>query len=182
MASGQAPSPGREALIARLFRAGLWLKALHSVAELASAAALYLVSGPAIVALARALTHHELLEDPNDMIARFLLQSAESLSVDRQSAAALFLASHGAVKLFLVVMVLREHRWAYPLFMLALALLIAYQSYQLVLGWSPWLAGLTVLDLAVLWLTWHEYRLHRPAWVAPEIRHRRRASQAGRGC
>jgi len=40
----------------------------------------------------------------------------------------------------------------------ALSLLIAYQTYRLTLGFSPWLFGLTVFDLAVLWLTWHEYR------------------------
>jgi uncharacterized membrane protein len=45
--------------------------------------------------------------------------------------------------------------------MLALGLLIAYQSYQLSLGFSPWLAVLTVLDVVVLWLTWHEFRLQR---------------------
>jgi uncharacterized membrane protein len=46
--------------------------------------------------------------------------------------------------------------------MIALAALIGYQSYQLSLGWSLWLIVLTVFDLGVLVLTWHEYRVYRP--------------------
>ena len=59
-------------------------------------------------------------------------------------------------------MVLRDRAaWAYPAFMIALVLLIAYQSYQIALAFSLWLAVLTVFDAAVLVLTWHEYKLHR---------------------
>jgi uncharacterized membrane protein len=89
------------------------------------------------------------------------LKTAQSLSIGQKSAASIYLLSHGAVKLFLVVMVLRERSWAYPAFMIALALLITYQSYQLALAFSPWLAALTLFDFAILWMTWHEYRFHR---------------------
>lgn len=154
---------GREATIRRLFRVSLLLKALHSLAELAGGVALYLSSNETILSLTRAITSNELSEDPNDLVANFLLRSAETLSVDARTAAAVYLLTHGAVKLYLVVMVLREHRWAYPLFMAALTVLIAYQSYQLTRGFSPFLAGLTLFDLLVLWLTWHEYRFHRSA-------------------
>jgi uncharacterized membrane protein len=150
-----------ELAISRAFRAGLYLKAAHSVLELVGGIALYLVSSEAILRLAYALTHNELLKDPNDVVATILLKTAQSLSIGQKSAAAIYLLSHGIVKLFLVVMVLRGRPWAYPAFMLALALLIAYQSYQLTLGFSPWLAALTLFDIVILWMTWHEYRFHR---------------------
>ena len=55
--------------------------------------------------------------------------------MSRKEAAAIYLISHGAIKLFLVIMVLRERvAWAYPVFMIALMLLIAYQSYQIALA------------------------------------------------
>jgi uncharacterized membrane protein len=158
-------SPSREATIRRVFRLSLFLKAAHSVLELFGGLALYAVSNDVILRLTRAITSHELLEDPNDIVANFLLRSAETFSIDQKSAASIYLLSHGAVKLFLVIMVLKDHPWAYPVFMLALALLISYQSYQLTLGISVWLAVLTVFDIVVLWLTWHEYRLHRRATV-----------------
>ena len=91
-----------------------------------------------------------------------IMHSAEALSVPQKTAAAIYLISHGAIKLFLVIMVLRDKAaWAYPAFMIALALLIAYQSYQIALAFSLWMTVLTVFDAAVLVLTWHEYKLHR---------------------
>ena len=161
MIAGNATVTSRENAIRRIFRIGLFVKAAHSVLELVAAFALYAVPEAAIVDFTQRLTRHELLEDPRDLVANFLLRSAEGLSMNQKAAAALYLLTHGAVKLFLVIMVLRDKAWAYPLFMIALTLLIAYQAYQLSLGFSTWLAALTVFDLIVLALTWHEYRLHR---------------------
>jgi len=151
----------REANLRRLFHIGLWLKAAHSVVEVVSGLALYFVSDRAILGVAHRLADRDLLDNPHDIIANFIIHSAEQLAVGARSAAALYLLSHGVIKLFLVVMVLRGHRWAYPAFMAALTLLIAYQSYRIALTGSVWLIALTVFDVAVLWLTWHEWRLQR---------------------
>jgi uncharacterized membrane protein len=45
--------------------------------------------------------------------------------------------------------------------MVALTLLIAYQTYQLTLGFNVWLAGLTAFDLIILWMTWYEYQAQK---------------------
>jgi uncharacterized membrane protein len=110
----------REATLRQVFRLGLLLKAAHSLLELIGGVALYATSNEAIRDATRSITSNELLEDPNDLVANFLLRTAESLSLNQKSAASLYLLSHGAVKLFLVTMVLRGHAWAYPLFMAAL--------------------------------------------------------------
>jgi uncharacterized membrane protein len=151
----------REVTIRRVFRWSLILKAIDSAIEMAAGVALYFVSHSAIMGFVRWLTRTELLEDPRDFIANWLMHSAEALSVSRKDAAAVYLLSHGAIKLFLVVMVLREKNWAYPVFMAALVLLIGYQCYQIAIAFSLWLSVLTVFDAVVLVLTWHEYRLHR---------------------
>ncbi len=147
-----------EQAIGRVFRASLIVKAALSLLEIICGAGLYFTSGDRILHVARRITAHELLEHPNAIVANFVLRSAETLSIDRKSAAALYLLSHGLVKLFLVVMVLRGKLWAYPLFLTALTLLITYQTYLLSFGFSPWLFGLTVFDVVVLALTWHEYQ------------------------
>jgi uncharacterized membrane protein len=160
------PSAGaaeRERKIRRLFRISLWLKAADSVVELVAGLALLLGSGDLILRWVRGLTQHELLEDPNDVVATTLLHWAEALSLSHQTSASLYLLSHGVVKLFLVAMVLLGKKWAYPVFMAALGVLIVYQTYQLTLGFSIWLLGLTVLDAIVLVLTWHEYGFQRRA-------------------
>ena len=150
----------------RIFHAGLLVKAAFSVVELAGGWLLHAISDGAVLRVVRRLTQHELLENPNDVVASFILRTAESLSVGHRSAAGTYLILHGAVKLFLVIMVLRGKAWAYPAFMAALTLLIAYQSYQLTLGFSPWLAGLTVFDAIILWMTWYEYQAQKSPAVA----------------
>jgi uncharacterized membrane protein len=150
-----------------LFRWSLWLKALLSLMEILGGLVLEFVSNATILGLARTLTRNELLQDPNDWIANFLLNQAHRFSLNQQSFAAFFLLSHGAVKLVLVAGVLAGIGWAYPAFMIALVLLIGYQGYRLIfLGFSLWLSWLTVLDIVILILTWHEYRLHRAAEAA----------------
>jgi uncharacterized membrane protein len=147
----------------RFFEFALLVKAVHSVLEIVSGILLATVSTDAIVRLAKMLTQDELLEDPTDLIANYILRAAQNLSVSSKSVAAFYLLSHGMVKLVLVLAVMRGYRWAYPAFMIALCLLIAYQSYQLTLSFSAGLAALTLFDVLVLGLTWHEYRLVRLA-------------------
>ena len=142
----------------RLFQISLLLKAAHSLLEIIGGVVLAVVPQEAILRIANLLTQEELLDDPRDVIANYILHSARNLSIDQKSAAALFLLSHGIVKLFLIVAVLRNKPWAYPAFMTALGLLISYQSYKLLHVFSLGLTALTILDGIVLVLAWHEYR------------------------
>jgi uncharacterized membrane protein len=160
-------SPGREAQLRRIFQIALVLKAAHSVFEIVGGVMLFLTSPEAILALATMLTNAELIEDPDDRIANTILGAAEKLSAADLRSATFFLLSHGAVKLFLVSAVMLEYAWAYPAFMIALAGLILYQTYQLAHGLSLALLALTIIDLIVLWLTWHEYRLIRRGRASP---------------
>jgi uncharacterized membrane protein len=148
-----------EARVHRLFQVSLLLKAVHSVLEIVGGILLAALPQQAILRIANLLTQEELLEDPRDVVANYLLRGVRSLAIDQKSAAAFFLLSHGAVKLFLIVAVLRSKPWAYPAFIIALGLLISYQSYKLLHVFSLGLMALTILDCIVLVLAWHEYRL-----------------------
>lgn len=161
-------SKSREAVLRRVFRYSLFIKAAHSLIELIAGVLLVTTSGETILRWARALTRHELLEHPQDSVARFIVRTAESFSLDQKAAVTTYLLSHGVVEIFLVVMILQRRPWAYPLFMGAIGLLIAYQSYQLALGFTLWLAIMTAFDAAVIWLTWHEFRLYRSSRLASE--------------
>ena len=60
-------------LLDRTFVVTLVLKGLDGVIELAAGVALLLVSPAQLEAAARALTRHELREDPHDPVANWLL-------------------------------------------------------------------------------------------------------------
>jgi len=162
---GKESPQNKQRRLHRLFQFGLLLKAAHSALEIAGGIVLAVVSQEAILRLARQITQDVLFDDPRDWIANMLLRSAQHLSLDQKTAASMFLLSHGVVKLFLIIAVLRNKAWAYPAFMIALSMLIAYQTYRLSVVFSIGLFALTILDAIVLMLTWHEYRFTRKAAV-----------------
>lgn len=147
-----------ENVVRRFFRLSLWLKAAHSLIEVIGAVLLYLIPQQAITALVTRLTWSELMEDPQDIIANSLRQAAESFGADAQAFAAWYLFSHGAIKLILVLAILADRKWAYPVFIAGMIGFIAYQLYLMALHVSIPLVAITILDVVVLALAIHEYR------------------------
>ena len=103
------------------------------------------------------LTQHELIQDPKDLVANFLRHQAASLTISGEIFTALFLLSHGIIKVFLLVALLKRKLWAYPTAIAVFLGFIAYQLYQYSVGGNIWLIALSVLDLAVVILTLVEY-------------------------
>jgi uncharacterized membrane protein len=67
--------------------------------------------------------------------------------------------SHGIVKLLLVVELLRNKLWSYPASLIVLGLFIVYQLYRYSYTHGAGLIVLTIFDILVMTLIWHEYRL-----------------------
>jgi uncharacterized membrane protein len=109
----------------------------------------------------RALTQHELSEDPNDFVATHLLRLAGGLTGSSVRFGAVYLLSHGIVKVVLVYALLRNKLWAYPWMIGFLVAFIGYQLYRIVLAPAGGLIALTVFDVLVAWLTLREYRRQR---------------------
>ena len=153
-----------ERIIHRVFEASILLKALHALIECAGGIALYIVSSATITNIVRAMTQSELVEDPHDYIATHLLAMAQDFSISSKSFYAFYLLSHGVVKLALAAGLLANRLWAYPATLAALVLFIIYQVYRYSYTYAPGLIVLTVFDIVVFWLVWHEYRLVRRMW------------------
>ncbi len=131
---------------------------------------LLFLSPHAIGHLARALTAHELSEDPRDLIARYLLHTSSHLTTGTTLFGAIYLLSHGAAKVVLVALVLRDKLWAYPWMIALLLAFIGYQLYRIIaVRFSAGLTALTVFDAALVWLTWREYR-NKQARRTPALR------------
>lgn len=150
----------------QIFQLSILAKGVHALAECVGGVALWLVSNDAITRLARSITHLELIEDPRDFLATHLLTFAQNFSVETRHFYTFYLVSHGVVKLFLVAALLRNKLWAYPSSLVVMALFIVYQLYRFSYTHSWGLIALTVFDVIVIWLIWHEYKLvmrRRPA-------------------
>ncbi len=151
--------PGK--LFDDVFRTTLYIKGLHGLLEIAGGIFLLLVRPEQLNSWAQTITHGELSQDPHDFIASHILKSAHALSGASLLFGALYLLSHGIVKLVLVVEVLRDHLWAYIALIVVTAVFVIYQIYRLSNHLSFGLSALTVLDLLIIYLTWREYGKHK---------------------
>lgn len=143
----------------KAFEVGIFLKGADGVLELLGGLLLLLYARPTQIArILTALTQHELSEDPHDVIANFLVHSAARLSEQAVFFGALYLLIHGVVKIFLVVALWRDRLWAYPVAIAFFLAFAAYQTYRYSYSHAPWLLVLTLLDIAITWLTLQEYR------------------------
>ena len=165
MAARPAGSIRREVLI---FRITLILKGLDGLLELVGGVLLLVLRPEQIQGLARLFTREELNEDPQDFIATHLLAASNSLSAHGGLSlwGALYLLSHGLIKVVLVWAVLRDRLWAYPWMVGFLLVFIAYQGYAMIIHFTIGLLLLTVLDAIVCVLTVREYRRLRCAAAA----------------
>jgi uncharacterized membrane protein len=155
-----------ERRIHRVFLLSVLLKGAHAVIECAGGLALALITTTAIANLVNRFTQEELIEDPNDILATHLLGLAQNFSVASKQFYAFYLLSHGAVKLLLVVGLLKGKLWSYPASLVVFGVFILYQLYRFSYTQGAGLIALTVLDIVVMLLIWHEYNLvrrHLPA-------------------
>ncbi len=155
----------QEKNIHTIFNISIALKGIHAVIEIIGGVAAILITKTSYTALIFSITQGELSEDPKDFIAHYLLTSAQHFSVDSQHFLAFYLLSHGIIKIILVVGLLKEKLWAYPTSIAVFSLFIIYQLYRFTFTHSIWLLLLTILDVLIILLTWHEYKYHKAHMV-----------------
>ena len=148
-------------LLDRAFLVGIVLKGLDGVLEVGGGLLLLLVKPSTVVGIVHALTQHELSEDPHDFLATHLLHATGTLTGATFTFGAIYLISHGVVKIVLVVALLRNQIWAYPWTIAFLIAFVLYQVYRMTFAFSIGLAGLTVFDVVVTFLTIREYQRQR---------------------
>ncbi|WP_018430438.1 MULTISPECIES: DUF2127 domain-containing protein [Hyphomicrobiales] len=159
-----------ERQIHQVFRISVLLKGAHALVECAGGIALALIGNDTIQHIVNTLTQEELVEDPHDFLATHLLSWAQSFSVETRHFYAFYLLSHGIVKLLLVAGLLKGRMWAYPASLVVLGLFIVYQLYRFSYTHGVGLIVLTVFDVIVMWLIWHEYRVVRRHLCTNDVR------------
>jgi uncharacterized membrane protein len=146
-------------LLDRSFRVSISLKGLHALLETICAIALLKIDPQTMNRFVLAVLHQELSEDPQDFVATYLVRASQYFAGSGKYFASLYLLSHGAV--MLVVALLRNKLWAYPLMIVTLAVFVCYQVYRFALSHSVLMILLTLFDVVVIFLTWLEYGKQR---------------------
>jgi uncharacterized membrane protein len=148
-------------LLDRIFDVSITLKGLDGVLEVIGGVLLLFLTPSRLNAIVEFVTQHELSQDPKDFIATHLLFYAQRYTATTALFLAFYLFSHGIIKIIIVVALLQQRLWAYPLAIVVLGLFIVYQIYRLALQVSFGLLALTLFDIFIVGLTVLEYRKHR---------------------
>ena len=152
------PQPGRVTFLHGSFLVTLGVKGVFSVLEMLGGGFLLFVPTEKINHLVILLTQNELSEDPNDILVSHLLLWSQHFSGSSRMFIAVYLLSHGIVKLFIVTSLWIGKLWAYPSGVAFFLIFIAYQVYRYEHSHSMWLIVLTIFDIIIIYLTWVEYR------------------------
>jgi uncharacterized membrane protein len=149
------------------FEIGVILKGINGLLELIAGVVLLAMAPGTIQGLVTRLTQNELSEDPRDLIATRLREAAGHLSANVKLFAGVYLLAHGVIKGLLVYGLLRDELWAFPTAITVFGAFAIYQMYRYAITPSGWLIALTALDVAVILLTWAEWRRvkHRVVFV-----------------
>lgn len=144
------------------FRVGVILKGLDGFLEIAGGTALWLLSPGLIIRWIGILTQDEVARNRNDFIAHHLRLALGSL-VSGKHFLAIYLLAHGAVKIFVVVALLKNRLWAYPVAIVVFGGFVVYQVYRYTLTHAAGLILLCAFDLILIALIWMEYRARKLA-------------------
>ncbi len=106
---------------------------------------------------AEKLTQDEFLEDPRDLLSKYVVEAAHQFSIAGKNFIILYLLSHGIIRLLLVVGLFKKRLEAYYLSFVVFSAFIVYQMYKYSHTGALWLVGLSAIDMFFIWLVWKEY-------------------------
>jgi uncharacterized membrane protein len=147
-----------KSLVDDAYEIGIVLKAIGGVIEIISGIGLLFISPVQIHQLVTYLTQAELLEDPHDFLATHLSQWSAHLGAHATLFGAIYLLSHGVLKIGVIVALLFKQRWAYPVALVVFSGFAVYQLYVAITKGSIGYYLLTIYDAIVIYLVWLEYR------------------------
>ncbi|HTZ98788.1 MAG TPA: DUF2127 domain-containing protein [Candidatus Aquilonibacter sp.] len=152
------PHALRREVLHESFRVGIMLKGLHALLETIGGIVLLRVSPQTWNRVLMSVVMQNLSQDQHDFVVRHLREAFERLADGGGHFASWYLLSHGGVKLCLVIALLWNKLWAYPMMIVMLSAFVSYQLYRYHLTHSIAMIVLTVFDLIVIVLTALEYR------------------------
>ena len=141
-----------------IFRVSIILKGVDAAAEIIGGLLLLLINPSQIKGLIHWLTASELRSDPHDFIANLLVHVGHNFNNNSRLYVGIYLLAHGVIKMFVIVNVLRNKYWAYPLLIIVLFGFVVYQGIQIAHTQSIGLILLTIFDLFIIIMTALEWR------------------------
>ena len=145
-------------LLDKTYEVGIIIKGIDGTLELIGGILVLVLSPGTILSITNFFTQDALQENPHNFLANHLSEAGNHLASGQTTFAALFLLTHGLVKVVLVTCLLLNKFWAYPWALVVLTLFLVYQTYLLVTKTTFGMAFLTVLDVIIIYLVYREWQ------------------------
>jgi len=140
-----------------LFKTGIWLKGVNGGLELLGGLLLAVVPESTATRLILAIARFETGPELRDWVLRGITDGIAQ--VEAESTFALFyLISHGVIKVFLAVALLRNIRWAAPVALAVFGLLAGIEIVRFALHPSVAMGLIIAIDLFVLGLIFRHWK------------------------
>jgi uncharacterized membrane protein len=145
-------------IIDNTFEIVILIKSLFGFFEVLAGIVLAISGGLIVNNLIIALTQQEIMDDPNDFFANYLINMANNFSADSHTFAIVYLIFHGLVNIFLAIALLKNKIWAYPWAMAGFGLFTVYQVFRYFHTHSILLLFLILFDILIIAVILLEYR------------------------
>ena len=149
-----------EHTIYELFKWSLLIKGVISLGEVVVGIGLLLVPWSVVASFIAWLRTYA-QNGANQALMAHLLKELSGFTQATVVFVAFYFLIRGVVKLGLIWQLLHNRYWAYPASLAVMGIFVLYQLYQLYTGGSLLIVMLTLFDIIVLGLIWHEYRIVR---------------------
>ena len=148
-----------EKYLHEVFELSVLIKGFLALLETLGGFTLFFLNKNFFLTLILNLTHEELADGSNHFVINYLIQHLQNLSISTQYFTAFYLLSHGLIKLFLIIGLLKNKHWAYPTAIVVFSFFTLYQFYLMLVSPSLSIFTITILDLIMIGLTYHEWKL-----------------------
>lgn len=151
-------NPHADALTHRLFLITILTKGVLGLIQLATAAAIFLGMTEKLPAFAEWMFRAELNEDPKDFLATHIISWSGIIPQSDLTFYKIYFSAHGALHVGVVAALLYGAQWANHAAIAVLGAFVVYQVMEWFSVGGVMLIVLTVIDLAVIYLTVIEHR------------------------
>ncbi len=147
-----------DTLLDKFFEASVIVKGVEGVLETLAGFFVLFVGSQSLANWALQISQHELVDDPTDVFANYILHTGQHLASGGTTFLVAYLLVHGLIKLVAVGSLLLNKLWGYPFSMATLGLFMVYQIYEISLRPSTLLIFLTIFDIFLMWLIYREWQ------------------------
>jgi len=145
-------------LLHESFEVGIAIKGFDGLLEALGGAIIFFMKPAEMNNLVRKMCEHLLARAPHSAVAIHMFNASQNMTSSSAKFAALYLLSHGLVKVLLVTCLWLNKLWAYPLTIAVFGAFAIYQVFRFTHTHSWALVVLTIFDVLIILLTWNEYR------------------------